>query len=73
MCDPCAITDIIRVLIPFVHVGNSSDSGDDLTVNNSAKVYVQLQALTLCFSVTDVLNFFYYFLNFYLFFSKGNL
>lgn len=67
MCDLCAITDIIsaikqwntRVLVPFVHVGNSSDPGDDLIVNNSAKVYMRFQALTLCFSVTAALIFFF--------------
>lgn len=48
-----------RVLIPFARVGNPSDRGEDLTVNNSAKVYMRLQAL-ICFSLTAALFFLYF-------------
>ena len=62
---PCTITHITRgikqwstrVLIPFVHAGNPSDPGEDLTVNNSAKVYMWLQALMLCLSLIGALFF----------------
>lgn len=49
--NPCSLYPCAR---------NLSDRGKDLTVNHSAKVYMQLQALILCSSLTGALVFLYF-------------